>query len=106
MREAALIGGNGVTPVGAPMDGHDNEVTCPPDRLGLVDELGCAAFGQVGYEVDASPVWGRRPARRSAAGRHATRDNDDAGATRDRHERGLSRATLVTARADRAEARI
>jgi hypothetical protein len=47
VREAALIGGDFVNQLVPQMDGYDYEVTCPPDRSGLVDEFGCAAFGRV-----------------------------------------------------------
>src|SRR5690348_4299196 len=82
VRETDLAGRHVIPPVGAPVDGHHDEVTGLLDGLHAGDEAVGSGIGQAWQEINTRPGGGRGPAGRDSAAGGPAGEDDRAAASR------------------------
>ena len=106
VREADLVAGDVVAPVGAPVDRDHDDVARAASTCRTRSAISARGRRRrLGQEVDAGPVLGRGPAARHAAGGRAAGEDQDAPAAGDRDGGGAARLGQVAPRARRSRAR-
>src|SRR5271157_3449492 len=87
--EAGLVTGHVIPPVGAPVDGDDDDVAGLPGGARPGDDLVGGGAGQVGQEIYARPGGGGGPSRGDAAGHRPAGEDHGTAASGHRDDCGL-----------------